>query len=313
MARRHTANGSEKTMEKIAMPDKKELHYRVGGHLFLVREDGTTHYARLMPSMQPFEVEGVEEKPVFTLSITRPQSLPIPSEGLIGSFDCGGCLHDVYDLQGEGYCIVFHHTNGDCCGCLLTDHTGEQATVCLHGDHIPHQQFALGNATMIAYAYATAKKQTVLMHASVVSLEGKGYLMTAPSGTGKSTHTALWRKCFGSCELVNDDNPVVRIEQGKAIVYGSPWSGKTPCYRNVCYPVGAYVRLFQEKENNIHPYRPLEAYAMLLPAMSCMVWDKRMQTGVSGTVAEMVRLNTVYRLGCRPDEAAARICRATIQ
>lgn len=295
------------------MPDTKGTYYRVGGHLFLVCEDTKIHHEKLMPSIQPFAAAHTEENPVFTLHIQLSATLPIPSEGLIGTFDCGGCLHDVYDLRGEGYCIVFHHINGDTCGLLCTDKNGQEGIVHLMNTPLSHQQFVLGNATMIAYAYATADKKTVLMHASVVSLEGRGYLMTAPSGTGKSTHTRLWRQCFDQCELVNDDNPVVRIEQGKAMVYGSPWSGKTPCYRNVCHPVGAYVRLFQEPENNIHPYQPLEAYAMLLPAMSCMVWDKRMQTGVSKTVAEMVRLNPMYRLGCRPDEAAARLCRDTIQ
>ena len=295
------------------MPDTKGTYYRVGGHLFLVCEDTKIHHEKLMPSIQPFAAAHTEEDPVFTLHIQLSATLPIPSEGLIGTFDCGGCLHDVYDLRGEGYCIVFHHINGDTCGLLCTDKNGQEDIVHLMNTPLSHQQFVLGNATMIAYAYATADKKTVLMHASVVSLEGRGYLMTAPSGTGKSTHTRLWRQCFDQCELVNDDNPVVRIEQGKAMVYGSPWSGKTPCYRNVCHPVGAYVRLFQEPENNIHPYQPLEAYAMLLPAMSCMVWDKRMQTGVSKTVAEMVRLSPMYRLGCRPDEAAARLCRDTIQ
>ena len=295
------------------MPNTKGTYYRVGGHLFLVCEDTKIHHERLMPSIQPFAAAHTEEDPVFTLHIQLSATLPIPSEGLIGTFDCGGCLHDVYDLRGEGYCIVFHHINGDTCGLLCTDKNGQEGIVHLMNTPLSHQQFVLGNATMIAYAYATADKKTVLMHASVVSLEGRGYLMTAPSGTGKSTHTRLWRQCFDQCELVNDDNPVVRIEQGKAMVYGSPWSGKTPCYRNVCHPVGAYVRLFQEPENNIHPYQPLEAYAMLLPAMSSMVWDKRMQTGVSKTVAEMVRLNPMYRLGCRPDEAAARLCRDTIQ
>ena len=295
------------------MPDTKGTYYRVGGHLFLVCEDTKIHHEKLMPFIQPFAAAHTEEDPVFTLHIQLSATLPIPSEGLIGTFDCGGCLHDVYDLRGEGYCIVFHHINGDTCGLLCTDKNGQEGIVHLMNTPLSHQQFVLGNATMIAYAYATADKKTVLMHASVVSLEGRGYLMTAPSGTGKSTHTRLWRQCFDQCELVNDDNPVVRIEQGKAMVYGSPWSGKTPCYRNVCHPVGAYVRLFQEPENNIHPYQPLEAYAMLLPAMSSMVWDKRMQTGVSKTVAEMVRLNPMYRLGCRPDEAAARLCRDTIQ
>lgn len=90
------------------------------------------------------------------------------------------------------------------------------------------------------FALSTDDKGTVLFHAAVVSHEGRGYMFLGPSGTGKSTHASLWLKYIDGTELVNDDNPVVRItDDGQATVFGSPWSGKTPCYRHVSYPWAA--------------------------------------------------------------------------
>ena len=289
------------------------ITYNVAGHTFRIGYDGTTADESILPSLKKFQTEDTAGADLlFELSIVG----ATVGEGEcheIGQFDCGGCNHGVYRTDEGGYLFCISDASGHLCCRMEASQDFGTCHVALYGTEYTQLNYGLNNAVMMAYAFSSADKQTLLMHASVIRCDGKGYLMTAPSGTGKSTHTRLWRQCFDQCELVNDDNPVVRIEQGKAMVYGSPWSGKTPCYRNVCHPVGAYVRLFQEPENNIHPYQPLEAYAMLLPAMSCMVWDKRMQTGVSKTVAEMVRLNPMYRLGCRPDEAAARLCRDTIQ
>lgn len=288
------------------MATDTEKKFRVGGHTFLTRMSGELH-ALVAPSMHPFEVEEEGESPVFTFTCTDggPQEVPA---GHLGTYDCGGCQHKVgYNTEG-GYRIDIHDAGGTHCGALHTDHDGKEATLYLTATEDAGRRFAIRNALMITYAFATADKDTALMHASVVSLGGKGYVMTAPSGTGKSTHTALWQKCFEGCELVNDDNPIIRIIDGKPMVYGSPWSGKLPCYRNVSHPVGAFVRIYQENWNNIHPLRPLEAYTALLSAVSCMVWDRRMQTGVSATVAAMVEGSRVFRLGCRPNEAAARLC-----
>lgn len=105
------------------------------------------------------------------------------------------------------------------------------------------------------FALSTADKGTVLFHAAVVSHEGRGYMFLGPSGTGKSTHASLWLKYIDGTELVNDDNPVVRItDDGQATVFGSPWSGKTPCYRHVSYPLGGIVMLSQAPYNKIDSY-----------------------------------------------------------
>ena len=105
---------------------------------------------------------------------------------------------------------------------------------------------------------------------------------------------------------------MVRIKDGQAIVYGSPWSGKTPCYRNIQAPVGAIVRIQQRPKNTIRRLRPVEAFGELLPAMSSMKWDERVYRGVCDSVGQLVSLCGIFELGCLPDAAAAHLCHDTV-
>ena len=198
-----------------------------------------------------------------------------------------------------------------CCHVQTNTDFGE-ITVALKGETWQQRNFGLNNAIMLAYAFAGADKGTLLMHASVIRCDGKGYLMTAPSGTGKSTHTRLWYDNIPGCDLMNDDNPVVRIKDGQAIVYGTPWSGKTPCYRNIQAPVGAIVRIQQRPQNTIRRLRPVEAFGELLPSMSSMKWDERVYRGVCDSVGQLVSLCGIFELGCLPDAAAAHLCHDTV-
>ena len=172
--------------------------------------------------------------------------------------------------------------------------------------------FGQNNAQRLAYAFASAPHSTLLMHASVVRNDGTGYLFLGKSGTGKSTHTRLWLKYIPGSDLMNDDNPVVRVENGIAYVYGSPWSGKTPCYRNVVAPVGGFVQLQQCPENAIRRENVLGSFASLLPSISTMKWDKRIYTAHCDTISELIRTTPLYHLGCLPDEAAARLSYHTL-
>ena len=126
------------------------------------------------------------------------------------------------------------------------------------------------------------------------------------SGTGKSTHSSLWLKYIKGTELVNDDNPVVRILDHQEVrVYGSPWSGKTPCYRNVDYPLGGLVDLAQAPYNNIRRLRGIEAYVALVPSISGMRWNEQMAQGLHDTEDLLAQLVPVWHLDCLPDEGAA--------
>ena len=103
-------------------------------------------------------------------------------------------------------------------------------------------RFAVDNAAMLVFAFATADRQTLLFHSSVTVREGKAYMFLGHSGTGKSTHSRQWLTAFEDAWLLNDDNPAVRLmESGEVWVYGTPWSGKTACYKNEKAPVQALV------------------------------------------------------------------------
>lgn len=101
------------------------------------------------------------------------------------------------------------------------------------------RKFGLNNALMLIFAFAGSKIETLLLHASLVRQNGYGYAFIAKSGTGKSTQVSMWLRYLSGCDLMNDDNPILRIIDDTPYIYGSPWSGKTPCYRNVKAKLGA--------------------------------------------------------------------------
>ena len=158
-----------------------------------------------------------------------------------------------------------------------------------------------------------AEMDTLLFHASVVCRGGKAYMFLGPSGTGKSTHTRLWLRYIDGSRLLNDDNPVVRIEaDGEAEVYGSPWSGKTPCYVNEHYPLGAIVRLRQAPHNAIRQMSPIEAYATMASSVSGKRWEKNIADGLHRALNSLTATARMWHMDCLPDEAAAKMTSSTI-
>lgn len=173
--------------------------------------------------------------------------------------------------------------------------------------------FHINNVLMLAYADFGGMRGRLMVHASVVVREGKGYIFLGRSGTGKSTHTRLWLRHIEGSRLLNDDNPVVYVEEGQVKVSGSPWSGKTPCYINEEYPLQGIVRLSQAPHNEISPVKGIRAYASFLPSCSCMKWNKAQSDMVSDTVMQVINNVQVWHLECLPDEDAALVCSGKIQ
>ncbi len=93
---------------------------------------------------------------------------------------------------------------------------------------------------------------TLMLHGSTVAVDGYAYLFTAPCGTGKSTHTRLWREYFGErAIMVNDDKPFLKITSTGVFAYGSPWSGKHGLATNICVPLRGICLLHRGTENMI--------------------------------------------------------------
>ena len=108
------------------------------------------------------------------------------------------------------------------------------------------------------------EENTLMLHGSTVAVDGRAYLFTAPCGTGKSTHTRLWRELFGErAIMVNDDKPFLQITPGCVPAYGSPWSGKHGLASNVCVPLQGICLLHRGAENDIRRIEPEDAMATL--------------------------------------------------
>lgn len=178
---------------------------------------------------------------------------------------------------------------------------------------------------------AAVARQAVAIHSSVICLNGGAVLFLGESGTGKSTHTRLWREHIPGAKLLNDDSPIVRImaehpadaeamlpadessARLRVLAFGAPWSGKTPCYRNLSCPIRAIVRLSQAPHNRIRRLRAVEAIGALLP--SCppsFAHDETLEDAVCATVSAVVAQVPVYHLECLPDAAAAELACRTI-
>lgn len=289
----------------------KTCYYEIGGHSIAVRFVNEENNDDLIPSFAPFRLQDEPAELLFTMLVDDNLDWPQQNDE-IGQFDCGGCNHGVYRTDNGGYLYSIHDIHDVLCSRMQTNADFSECSVSLYGKTWVQRNYGLNNALMMAYAFASACSATMLMHASVIRQGGKGYLMTAPSGTGKSTHTRLWYDNIPGCDLMNDDNPVVRIVDGQAVVYGSPWSGKTRCYRNIQAPVGGIVRIQQRPENSIRKLSPVEAFCNLLPAMSNMKWDKRVYNGICDGISQLIQLVGVHELGCLPNAEAAILCHDTI-
>ena len=283
-------------------------YYMVAQHAFAVSlsedEKGIA-----FPSYEPFAINHAREL-LFALTVDD-SSYPSKKGEFIGDFDCGAADFSVYRLADGAYQMLISPPGGEYCALLQASADFTEGVVATRGED-SLRTFAVNNALMLMYAFASAGLGTLLVHASVIKNNGKGFLFLGKSGTGKSTHSSLWLKHIKGSELLNDDNPVVRVDESGAVVYGSPWSGKTPCYKNDCARIGAFVQIKQEPENHISRNRPLQAFALLLPSMSTMKWDKRVYDGTYDSVSRLVERVPLYTLGCRPDQEAAEVCHAEV-
>lgn len=165
----------------------------------------------------------------------------------------------------------------------------------------------------VTFGVVIAPMQGIAIHSSVIVSDQRGILFLGESGTGKSTHTRLWRENIEGARLLNDDSPIIRIVDGEVRVYGSPWSGKTPCYKNESYPIAGFCRLEQAPYNKIHRLPTIMAIGALLP--SCppiFAHDDYLQDMICGTLGDIIRHVPTYRLECLPDAAAAQLSRTTI-
>lgn len=147
----------------------------------------------------------------------------------------------------------------------------------------------------------------ILMHGSAISIDGKGYIFTAVSGTGKSTHTKLLRSLFGErAVMVNDDKPFLHIEDGKAFVCGSPWMGKHRLGENIVVPLCGIYFLRRSEENVLRQIKGDEALPMMLAQCHRPVQPDNMMKTLE-LLDNLLMSVPLYDFGCNMDISAAEL------
>lgn len=148
---------------------------------------------------------------------------------------------------------------------------------------------------------------TILFHGSVISVDGVGYLFTAKSGTGKSTHTRLWRELFGKrAVMVNDDKPLINLSENGIMVYGTPWDGKHRLSTNISVPLKAVCVLERSEKNRIEKVTAYSMYNMLVQQVYRPQNPQKLMKTLQ--LIDIFSENAeLYRLGCNMDISAAEI------
>lgn len=164
--------------------------------------------------------------------------------------------------------------------------------------------------TGVSFARALMEHDGFQLHASSVILDGKAYLFSAYSGTGKSTHTEKWVRLFGA-RYLNDDKPALRLIDGIWTAYGTPWSGKHDISSPEGAPVGAVVFLERGDENRILPIQPAKAVPFLLAQIS-RVHPRAHTERMLELADSFLRSVPVWVLTCRNDDEAAYVCHNAI-
>lgn len=270
-------------------------YYQIAGHCFLVSGDKLEKAVGDMAAFSPFETSAA--KPLF--AFIEGDNAPDMQERLYGfSYEDVKCK---FGKTRDGYMLTLHPSSEE----PLFLWCDESEQVSIKGNHsIRLLRFAL----WIGYGLKTLALNTSAIHSSCIVYRNKAILFLGESGTGKSTHTRLWTENITGANLLNDDSPILRYHDNRLWAYGSPWSGKTACYKNEKYEVIAAVRLSQGPINKIRELPVLEAYGALHPSFSPGFAHDDALYECIGEIINRVLLNAnVYYLECLPDAAAAMV------
>lgn len=284
--------------------------YQVAGHSFRLSSSDIYFQEASLTNYAPFQISDNTGKDLFHLSVVRNLS-DEDKYNLLGQFDDNIASITIFKSEKSNFRFQIAYPGSKDYCTMDVDSFFSQAKITLP-DNPQHKFFCLNNCLMLLYAFATSHLDTLLIHASVIKNNNEGFVFLGKSGTGKSTHSRLWLKHIQGSELLNDDNPVIRIIEDEAYVFGTPWSGKTACYRNSSALLKGIVKLRQAPQNQTKQLSLLQAYAVVLPACSTMRWESNIASGVHHTVEKLIGLVNCYQLNCLPDKAAAQLSADTM-
>lgn len=283
-----------------------ELRYRVAGCLFsLISSRPEATRALLADSFSPFEVIEQPQGEEAVFSILGDTSLSPPEVDLIlRPSPIAGVRTAQHEAPGVSWMAVAYGMESPYYIRRLRGSRYVETTFTLTD---PRERYLISKVIWRTLIDHLTARKVVHLHASVVELHGRALLLLGVSGAGKSTHARLWQTYIPGATLINDDEAFVSIAPGAIRVHGSPWSGKTPCYRNASADVVAMIHIQQAESNRIVTLDDQERMAMLI--LSTITPDERgtLYPLHMSNLFSLLARTPIYRLECRADEEAVRL------
>ena len=283
-------------------------------YLEVIFSDHGTKRQEILPSFEPFLVKNSQsQKKVCTVELAFCEPPKLEKGGELRS-DVSVVWGDNFKFYEQEDCFVTTIANEDDDSVLKMnsnkDFSQSVIYVLTPNQSVPK---VISWLIMVAFGQTSLLHHTILIHASVISCHENGYAFLGKSGTGKSTHSRRWLETIEGAQLLNDDNPAIRINNdGLVHIYGTPWSGKTDCYKSVKVQIQAFVRLRQAAYNQMISKNGVEAFLAVLPSCTAIRWSKNLYSAMIGTLEAIVKKVPVFELACLPDHDAARLCHREI-
>ena len=287
--------------------------YRVAEHCFSIEagEDFT-----LWPMMKecygPFEVHNSDSDNRFSLAVddydVNHDQMKLIYSNMENVKD-GFITFSIFNNRDKGYLFEIRQPYADKTNAYLSlNNDFSKAKIKLSGKN-EEQWYSFNAAVNLCYLFSTVNYGTLLFHSSAVEYKGRAYLFLGKSGTGKSTHSRMWLNTLNDVTLMNDDHPIVRIwENGNVIAYGSPWSGKTHCYKNIQAPLGGIIRIIRAPHNKAVRLSPIQSYASVMTSSTGLTWEKSFADSRDATLQQIISRIPCWNMECLPNEEAAKVC-----
>ncbi len=283
------------------------MNLKIAEHIFSLSIP--ERYHDMLYAYRPFEYEGCEDR-LYHVEVVEDLSYEV-TKILIEDLE----LCDKRMVRVN----VYETSKGMLYNIFMPDHNivdaqlhivGSIANIKINDDSEPFSALiAFNDAMILSYITYTLPHNTLLLHASAIIKDGCAHLFIGKSGTGKSTHSRMWREAFPDSELLNDDHPVVRRhESGEVIAYGSPWSGKTPCYRNLSAPLSDIIRIKRADYNKLSRLELIRSYASVMTSCIGAQWSQEMSNAKVRSLESIITSVGCYEMECLPDIDSARRC-----
>lgn len=287
----------------------KTAYFRIAGHLVELIVPKTVNITSCLPTFADFEEFSPQDEERIVIELcTSPDLTDIDDKRLLSNTSTVWGDRFRFEEVDQTYITSIQNEQRDTVWTMYSQKNFQHSIIYVAEKEL-YISSILNLFIMVAYGQAILSYNTLLLHASVVMREGRGFAFLGKSGTGKSTHSRLWLRYIQGSQLLNDDNPAVRIlDSNQIIIYGTPWSGKTSCYRNCGVELQGLVRLRQSSGNQWTRVQEKDALLAVLPSCTSIRWNRELFAKMIDILEIILENVPVGLLNCLPDQAAADLC-----